>query len=59
MSISYQAVGWNRFKKRYDLWLVTCVVSFIVLFVSVGLANQPAITLEILLLRACLKKQTI
>lgn len=52
MAVSYQAVGWNRFKKRYDLWLVTCVVIFIGLFVGVGLASQPAITLEILLLRA-------
>lgn len=52
MSVSYQAVGWNAFKKRYDAWLGVFVLAFIGLFIGVGLAVQPAMTLEILLLRA-------
>ncbi|MCZ6673928.1 MAG: ferric reductase-like transmembrane domain-containing protein [Verrucomicrobia bacterium] len=52
MSVSYKAVGWTAFKKRYDWMLVVAVVLFIGIFTSVGLASHPAITLEILLIRA-------
>lgn len=52
MSHSYQAVGWNPFKRRYDLVLVALIVLFLGGFVGVGLARFPAITMEILVLRA-------
>ncbi|MEM7385993.1 MAG: Rieske 2Fe-2S domain-containing protein [Verrucomicrobiota bacterium] len=52
MSAAYKAVGWNGFKKRYDLWMVLGVVLFIIAFVAVGVALNPAVTIEILLMRA-------
>lgn len=52
MSVSYKAVGWNAFKLRYDLTLVIGVVLCIAVFVGVGLKVFPAVTLEILLIRA-------
>ena len=52
MSASYKAVGWNRFKKRYDLLLVGGIVLFLASFVAAGLALFPKITPEILLIRA-------
>lgn len=52
MSVSYQAVGWNAFKKRYDLLLVAGIVMFLAVFVGVGMKLFPKITLEILLIRA-------
>jgi nitrite reductase/ring-hydroxylating ferredoxin subunit/DMSO/TMAO reductase YedYZ heme-binding membrane subunit len=50
--VSYRAVGWNAFKKRYDLWLAAGIVMFLVVFVVTGLAVFPKMTLEILLIRA-------
>ncbi|MDA0811344.1 MAG: ferric reductase-like transmembrane domain-containing protein [Verrucomicrobia bacterium] len=52
MSVSYKAVGWNAFKKRYDLLLVIGIVLFLGVFIGVGLTTHPAVTLEILLMRA-------
>ena len=52
MSVSYRAVGWNAFKKRYDLLLVLGIVLFLVAFVGVGFALFPKVTAEILLIRA-------
>lgn len=52
MSVSYKAVGWNAFKKRYDLILVAAIVLFLAAFVGVGIALFPAMTLEILLMKA-------
>ena len=52
MSVSYKAVGWNPFKKRYDLILVGAIVLFLVLFVGVGILLFPSITAEILAIRA-------
>ena len=52
MSVAYKAVGWNAFKKRYDLWLVVGVVLFLAAFVGVSLGLNPEATLEIMLIRA-------
>ena len=52
MSVSYQAVGWNAFKKRYDLWLLVGVVVFLGAFIGVSLGVNPEATLEIMLIRA-------
>jgi len=52
MSVSYKAVGWNAFKKRYDRWLVIGIVLFLLVFVGVGFGLFPKVTPEILLIRA-------
>ena len=52
MSVAYKAVGWNAFKKRYDLILVIGVVLFIAVFMVLGFAIHPLITVEIVLMRA-------
>ncbi len=52
MSVSYKSVGWNGFKKRYDLILVIGVVLFLAIFMAVGIAIYPTVTAEILLMRA-------
>ena len=52
MSVAYKAVGWNAFKKRYDLLLVIGVLLFIAVFMVVGYTIYPLITVEILLMRA-------
>jgi len=52
MSVSYQAVGWNDFKKRYDRALALGVFGFLLVFVVFGFLAQPKISFEILLMRA-------
>lgn len=51
MSVSYQAVGWNRQKKIYDLTLVGGIVIYLAAFVAGSLALQPEITIESALIR--------
>jgi nitrite reductase/ring-hydroxylating ferredoxin subunit/DMSO/TMAO reductase YedYZ heme-binding membrane subunit len=51
VSVSYQAVGWNRQKKVYDAWLAAGVVLYLVLFVGVGFALHPDATAETMLIR--------
>ncbi len=53
MSISYQAVGWNRQKKIYDLTVVGSTLSFLAVFVLLGSWVNPHATAETLLIRAC------
>lgn len=52
MSVSYKAVGWNAFKKRYDFLLVLGVVLGIATFMGVGLVAFPNASPEIQLMRA-------
>ncbi len=51
MSVSYQAVGWNLFKKRYDRILGAGIAGFLLAFVLAGLAVKPEMSIEILLMR--------
>ena len=51
MSVSYQAVQWNRQKKIYDRLLVAGVVLYLGLFVGVGFLRHPDATAESLLIR--------
>lgn len=51
MSVSYQAVGWNRQKKVYDAWLAAGVAVYLGLFVGVGFVLYPEATAETLLIR--------
>lgn len=52
MSISYQAVGWNRQKKLYDRIVLGGSGAFLLTFVAISIATQPAITIETVLIRA-------
>jgi methionine sulfoxide reductase heme-binding subunit len=52
MSTQYQAVGWNRQKRIYDLTVVGGIVIYVGLFVGLGAALFPFVTAETLLIRA-------
>jgi len=52
MSATYQAVGWNRFKKRYDLFLAFAVVLFLVLFIRITFTLNPDAFPPVVLMRA-------
>jgi len=52
MGHRYQAVGWNRQKRIYDLVVVAGVLAYLTLFVSVGFAVRPNATPETMLIRA-------
>ena len=36
MTVGYKAVGWNRQKKIYDLWLTVGVLLYLVAFIVLG-----------------------
>lgn len=52
MSLSYQAVQWNRQKKVYDAILCAGVFLYMALFAGVGALLHPNATAETLLIRA-------
>lgn len=52
MSIEYKAVQWNRQKRAYDLVMVGCLGSYLLLFGVVTKTLFPRVTDEILLIRA-------
>src|SRR4030095_1378463 len=52
MSVSYQAVGWNRQKKIYDRILFCFCVFYIIVFAGSTLAFNPDVTFETLLIRS-------
>ncbi len=52
MSLSYQAVQWNRQKKVYDAILGAGIGMYLALFVGVGALLHPNATAETLLIRA-------
>jgi len=51
MSVTYQAVGWNRTKKIYDGILAAGLAAYLGLFVGVGSLVHPNATAETLLIR--------
>src|SRR5262249_20166195 len=51
MSVSYQAVGWNRTKKIYDSILASALLLYFALFVGVGSVVHPTASAETLLIR--------
>lgn len=51
MSHQYQAIGWNRQKRIYDLTLLAGIVVFFVVWVGGHLAFRPNVTAETLLIR--------
>ena len=52
MSVAYQAVGWNRQKKRYDLVVALGVLLYLAAFVGIGFILEPLATVETMLIRA-------
>jgi nitrite reductase/ring-hydroxylating ferredoxin subunit/DMSO/TMAO reductase YedYZ heme-binding membrane subunit len=51
VSVGYQAVGWNRQKRRYDALIAGGIVLYLGLFVVVGSMRDFHVTLETLLIR--------
>ncbi|MEM1096611.1 MAG: Rieske 2Fe-2S domain-containing protein [Bacteroidota bacterium] len=51
MGHSYQAVGWNRQKRIYDLVLLGGVVLYLALFIGLGAVLHPSATAETLIIR--------
>ena len=51
MGHSYKAVGWNRQKRIYDLTLWGGIVLYLGLFIGLGAAFHPTVTIETLLIR--------
>ncbi|MEM7586763.1 MAG: Rieske 2Fe-2S domain-containing protein [Acidobacteriota bacterium] len=51
MSVSYQAVQWNRQKRIYDSVILGGLALYLALFIGVGFARHPTATIEILLIR--------
>lgn len=51
MSLTYQAVGWNRAKKVYDGVLAAGVSLYLALFVGIGVLVHPNATAEALVIR--------
>lgn len=52
MGVSYQAVGWNRQKKRYDAIMAGLMGLYLLSFVGFTIAFYPDITPETLIIRA-------
>ncbi|TFG48290.1 MAG: (2Fe-2S)-binding protein [Gemmatimonadales bacterium] len=52
MSAFYQAVGWNRQKRIYDLVLWAAVIACLAVFVAITLIRDPLATAETALIRA-------
>ncbi len=52
MSVRYQAVQWNPFKRRYDLWAVAIALAWVVGFVGVGAVLAAETSPIILAIRA-------
>jgi nitrite reductase/ring-hydroxylating ferredoxin subunit/DMSO/TMAO reductase YedYZ heme-binding membrane subunit len=51
MSVQYQAIGWNRQKRLYDVILAGSVALYLALFVGIGSLVYPNATAETLLIR--------
>lgn len=52
MGASYQAVGWNRQKKRYDWLIFGFCASYLAIFIGLTAAFNPDYTFETLLIRS-------
>src|SRR5207237_8938569 len=52
MSHQYQAIGWNRQKRVYDVVVLSGVILYIALFIGFGALLFPYATAETLIIRA-------
>jgi sulfoxide reductase heme-binding subunit YedZ len=51
MSVTYQAIGWNRAKKAYDGVLGSGLAAYLGVFIAAGAVVHPNATVETLLIR--------
>src|SRR5262249_42194712 len=51
VSVQYQAIGWNRQKRVYDLVLAGGIATYLAIFAGLGAVLYPAATAETLLIR--------
>ena len=52
MALHYQAISWNRQKKRYDWAIVGFVVLYLLLFIGLQATLFPNVTAETIIIRA-------
>src|SRR6266705_4523235 len=52
MSTEYRAISWNRQKKIYDVVVVSLLLTYVLLFVGIGVWANPTATAETLMIRA-------
>lgn len=52
MSASYTSIGWNPFKRRYDVTLVGAVASYLALFIALSFNPSQPVSFPIVLIRA-------
>src|SRR5439155_2986455 len=52
VSHPYQAIGWNRQKRVYDLLLLAGIASYLTIFIALGNVLFPFATAETLIIRA-------
>ena len=51
MSVQYSSIGWNPYKKRYDLFLAGGVILYLALFIGLGTWWFPYATAETMIIR--------
>ena len=51
MSAGYVPILWNRQKKRYDLFIIIGIVSYLILFAVISVLTNPEITQETVIIR--------
>lgn len=52
MSVQYQAIGWNRQKKIYDVVILSLISAYLLVFLALGIRFHPFATAETLIIRA-------
>ena len=52
MSVTYGAIGWNRNKRLYDTAMAVALVSYLGVFLGIGVWRHPDATVETLAIRA-------
>ncbi|MCB1041766.1 MAG: ferric reductase-like transmembrane domain-containing protein [Acidobacteria bacterium] len=52
MSLGYQAVGWNPQKKRYDMVVLSGLITYLAVFLGLAFTWFPHITIETAIIRA-------
>ena len=52
MGVSYQTVLWNKNKKVYDKWIGIGILVYLICFIGITVATNPATSIETLIIRA-------
>ena len=51
MGLDYQLVLWNKYKKRYDMIVVSCMLLYIIIFAGITLVFNSETSIETLVIR--------